>query len=263
MQNRLVRDIKFFLLSQVYHWKGFLFYKTQASVWMVYSLMSLVYSFVTISVIYEASSGIAGWNYYQMLFLSATSSIVLNVMMYVLDPDAINQMLRTGGMDLYLVKPYGRATIFLSATGRPSSLALIAGAFIMLFYAIANIGFNPLYFISYVVLMVLGTIAFVLFALMLTLLTYHLLKSRETMHSLLSFVEKTARYPLPVYGIMGQLLFTLVLPLGIASYYPAQAFLFGISAERFIEVVIVSLTISVVSYLLFNKLMQYYTSGGG
>lgn len=261
--NRLLRDIRFFFLCQRYYWADFFVYRAQVAIWLAYSLVNLLYSYVTISVIYNISSGIAGWSYYQMLFLISTTALVFNTLNYVLLPDWVNQLLRRGGIDTKLIRPYGRVTIFLSLSGALSSVIAIAGAFIVLAYSALRLGLGPVTFIGYVVLLVAGTIALTLMTLMLILLAYILIKGANTVSRLLAFMDQASRYPLTVYGLVGQLLFTLVIPVGLASYYPSEAVFATIAPATFAGVLAIAATISAVSYLGFNKLMQYYTSGGG
>jgi ABC-2 type transport system permease protein len=263
MENRLLLDMHFFLLCQLYFWKDFFVYRTQVAIWMVYSLINLFYGYVTISVIYSVSSGIAGWSYYQMLFLVSTGALVFNTLNYVIMPDWTNQLLRRGGIDTRLIRPYGKVTIFLSLEGALSSVVSMTGAFIILAYSAIKLGLSPATFLGYVVLLAARTIALVLLTLMLIVLTYILIKGANTVSRLGSFMIQASRYPLPVYGIVGQLIFTLVIPVGLASYYPSEA-VFGVIAPIvFFGVLAVATTISLISYLSFNRLMQYYTSGGG
>ncbi len=263
MENRLINDLRFFLLCQLYFWKDFFVYRTQVVIWASYSLINLFYGYVTIAVIYNVSSGITGWNYYQMLFLVSTGALVFNVLNYVFMPDWANQLLRRGGIDTRLVRPYGRVTIFLSLSGALSSIVAVAAAFLVLAYSALKLGLGPVTFAGYFVLLAAGTVALMLLTLMLTVLTYILIKGANTVSRLQGFMVQAARYPLPVYGIIGQLIFTLVIPVGLASYYPSEAVLGIINPLVFFGALAVAAAISVVSYLGFNRLMQYYTSGGG
>lgn len=263
MENRLVRDIRFYLLSQYYWWRGFLVYREQAVMWLVYSLINIAYSYITVAVIYTVSSGIAGWTYYQMLFLVSTATIVMNTLYYNVNIGWLMDLLRRGGMDPYLIRPYGRISIFLSSQEGLGSGSAILGGFAVLLYAAFQIGFNPVGLLAYIVLLVAGGITLVLFTLMLIMLFYHLLRSAQFVQKLVNFVQSASQYPLAVYGFAGQLVFTLVLPVGFAAYYPAEAFLSGISPIGFAEALLIAFAISAISYAGFNKLQVYYTSGGG
>ncbi len=263
MENRLIRDIKFYLLSQYFWWRSFLVYRGQAALWLIDSFIGIVYSYLTVAVIYTVSAGIAGWNYYQMLFLVSTATIVMNALYYNVNIGWLMELLRRGGMDPYLIRPYGRISIFLSSQEGLGSASAILGAFLVLLYSAFQIGVTPVSLLAYVVLLVVGGITLVLFTLMLIMLFYHLLRSAQFVNRLLSFVQKASQYPLIVYGFVGQLVFTLLIPVGFASYYPAEAFLSGISPMEFFEALLIAFSISAVSYVAFNKLQVYYTSGGG
>ncbi|MDE1854880.1 MAG: ABC-2 family transporter protein [Candidatus Micrarchaeota archaeon] len=261
--NRLAQSIRFFFLAQRYYWKDFLVYRAQAVVWALYSLINFLFSYVAITVIYNVSSGISGWSYFQMLFLVSTASLVFGTINYVLSPDWINQLMRRGGMDTRLIRPYGRATIYLSAEGSLSSIVSAFGAFVVLIYSAFRLGLGPAPFIGYLLLLAIGTVTLTLMLLMLIVAAYVVVRGSSAVSRMLSFMSQASSYPLPVYGIVGQLIFTLVIPIGVASYYPSELVLTSVGALTLAVVLLVSVAISTVSYLGFNRLMRHYTSGGG
>ncbi len=263
MQNRIIRDVRFYLLSQYYWWRQFLVYREQAAMWLTYSLFGVLYSYLTISVIYNVSSGISGWSYYQMLFLVSTSNMILGAVYYNVNIWWLMDLLRRGGIDPYLARPYGRMSVFLSAQEGIGSSSSILGAFVLLLYSAFRIGFGPVSMLAYLLMVIAGGITLVLFSFMLLMLAYYFLRSAQFVSKFVDFIHTASQYPLGVYGILGQLIFTLIIPVGAASFYPAKAFLSSISIVGFFEVLSVSFFISLVSYLAFNKLQEYYTSGGG
>ncbi len=263
MTSNVRRSIEFFLVSQYYEWKSFLVYRAQAVLWFLNSSLSLVFTFVTISVIYTISSGIAGWSYYQLLLLASLTNIVMGLMWYIVNVGQLTSDMRWGRTDPLMSKPYGTFTLFLSWYGWPASIAESISSLVLLVYAASNLGVPTLQLALYVPLVVLGSFALISFLMMLSVLSYHLFKGGSFMWQFLNLMQTMGQYPLSIYGIGVQLVFSLVVPLGLASYYPSNVLLGRSSAEYYLAFIAVALAVSYVSYKLFYRLMRYYTSGGG
>lgn len=257
------REIRFYLQSQYYRWCEFLYYKTQASIWMFYSLFSIIYGYITITVIYSVSSGIAGWSYYQMLLLVATTTIAYSTAWYMISPYRLVEQMRFGSIDPYLVRPYGKMTIMLALSTNQSLIGNVISGFAMLLYSAIELHVSILPFIAYIGLVAVGTFTLVVFMLMLTILAYNVMKSAESITQFFKVINNVSQYPLNIYGLAGQLLFTLVVPVGFASYYPAAAIFSKISTGSSAVTIVAAIILSIISYKLFYKLMENYTSGGG
>ena len=70
-------------------------------------------------------------------------------------------------------------------------------------------------------------------------------------------------YPLSVFGTIIMLLFSILVPIGIAVYYPAELIFGKINVVFSLAIILFSLAVAFVSYKLFYVLMRHYTSGGG
>jgi ABC-type uncharacterized transport system permease subunit len=72
-----------------------------------------------------------------------------------------------------------------------------------------------------------------------------------------------SEYPLNVYGTVVEMLFTLLVPVGIAIYYPSQAFFGRLQPSYYAFLVVFSIFFIILMYKIFNYLMCFYESGGG
>jgi len=119
------------------------------------------------------------------------------------------------------------------------------------------------YIITFLGIVAIGTYALMMFLLMLTVLSYHLFKSGMFMEGLIGTLSMVGGYPLSIFGTMIMLLFSVLLPIGMAVYYPAELIFGKISIVFSIATILFSIAIAFVSYKLFYVLMRNYTSGGG
>ncbi len=261
--NSFMHSIAFFLWSEYYELKYFFIYRGQSAIWLIYSLFTSFYSLITLTIIYNVSSGIAGWSYFQILALSYTASIVLSVFYTVLNPWKIAEAMRTGRMDTFLIRPYGIMTLLLSGYGEITSLGGLAGSVAVFAFAMLHVGVAAIPFAAYLLIMVAGTIALTIFMIMLTILFYHLFKSADFVNRLVGVLSTAGSYPLNIFGPFLLLVFTVVLPIGIASYYPSEALFGKISLVPYLEVLALIFAVTILSYKGTKALMKYYASGGG
>lgn len=263
MFERLRNAIRFFLISWEYSLLNFVSYRTSSLMYTIYNTFLTISTFITISVVYYVSSGIAGWSYYQLMFLAATMNIGVSILWNILGAGNLSTQLLKGGVDPYLVKPFGIATIFLSAYGLPSQMAGVASGLVLLLFAASHITFTLAGAVEYVVLLGVGTFAMILFTLMLVVLAYVLIKGSFFVNKLLGFGQGLSKYPLNIYGLAGQLIFTILFPIGLAYYYPSRAFMGAYSPLVVAAIALLGIAIAAVSYKLFYVLMKQYTSAGG
>jgi len=260
----LIDSIKYYLINQVYAWKSFFAYRTQSLLWLFYSAFTGTFSLITITVIYNVSSGFPGWNYYQMLILSSTVVMVINAIEYNVDSWGMIRSMRHGMLDMRIIRPYGLATIMISTqleaktliSGFASGLAIFAYAAFMLHLSLT-------YIITFLGIVAIGTYAFMMFLLMLTVLSYHLFKSGMFINGLINTLSVVGSYPLSVFGTIIMLFFSILVPIGIAVYYPAELIFGKINVALSLAIILFSLAVAFVSYKLFYVLMRHYTSGGG
>lgn len=263
MGFRLKDEVSYFMKMQYYEWKGLMTYRANALLFLFTSSFSVIAAFITISVVYQVSSGIAGWNYYQMLFLAATGTLAFWAVGYLINPWVIVQNMQRGALDPYLIRPYGRITVLLSNNySNVSNIAIVSGL-VLLVYAASHISFSAVFLLQYIVLFIVGSTAIVLFIMMLALLSYHVMKSAQSVQRLLNLSRTISTYPLSVYGLAGQLAFTLLFPIGLAYYYPATTLLGETNLTAFAAILGFSLLMVALSYSACNFLVKKYTSGGG
>lgn len=262
--NTVYRNIEYFFICQLYSLKTLFAYRFQGMVWLFYSLISVVNAFVAITVIYNISTGITGWNYYQLLLLAAATSMAMGVSaIFTSSGWEMIWHMRHGTIDPYLAKPYTTLAIMLSNFGDASQLSAIGGGLLMFAYAAFSLQISLASLLVFAAMFALGLGAFVMFIMMITIAAYHLFKSGQFMDQINNILMNAGRYPLKVYTPIGQLIFSVLLPIGVASYYPSTVILNEASPVGFVEVVIIAVVLFWVSHRLFYALMKRYTSGGG
>lgn len=261
--NEIAESVRIFYLMQLYAWKGVVAYRLQFIIgfldYVGYPISTLIFVYL----LYSLSSGIGGWSFYQMVFLAGTISIVRFGTKYLVKPSNLVNALQSGEVDTYLIRPYSKFLAAISQFGSKTTIGSVFGGIALIVYASSSMAFTVASAMEFVVMLLLGTFAVTVFIMFLLLASYRLFAGGEWVDRMLNIVFNANEYPISIYGIMGSLLFTIVLPVGIAIYYPASAFMGKISGIEIAAVIVISIAIILSSRWLFYKSFEKYTSGGG
>ena len=259
-----VENIKYFMLCQKYNWKSFFTYRLQSLIWMIVSGFNVLIIYIPITIIYTISSGIPDWTYFQLLLLSSTASFVLDSVWYLIVPREIVNSMRTGELDKYLLRPFDKITCILSAyPGNLTGIVEIIGFLSLTIYCIINLNLPLTSIVIFFSTVAIGVAALTMMFLFITILAYKSMNSAQFTHSILNISKFSNSYPLGIYGNVIQLIFTLILPIGFAVYYPVQVLL-GMTTPLFTIILIFAFAIIIIiTKLGFDNLIKSYSSGGG
>ncbi|EQD33499.1 ABC transporter permease protein, partial [mine drainage metagenome] len=216
---RIARDARIFMLMQHYMWKEILAYRISSLFLMFAIALGPLINFVFITIIYTVSNGIGGWSYYQLLMLSGVSSVAISMMYYFVQPWNLTNLMRDGGLDIYLVRPYS-AYLTVLALGNPYSISSAGTGIIIIVYSMLHLAMPALQVIEFVAMMAIGIAVLVTFMVIFSLAMYKLMRSANWTHNMINIFSSFASYPLTIYGILGLFVLSFIVPVGIATYYP-------------------------------------------
>ena len=183
---------------------------------------------------------------------------------YFIVPWNIVNGMRAGELDKYLIRPFGKITCILSSyLGNLSGVMGMVGSLLLIIYSLINLKLQLLSIVMFIFGMLIGIAALVMLFLFITVLAYLLINSAQFTNSMLNISWSANSYPLGIYGSVIQLIFTLILPIGFAVYYPIQALLGFINPIFAIISIFGSLIIIAFSKLGFYRIIKGYSSGGG
>ncbi len=264
MVSNISNELSYYLASVYYKTKIFFLYRTQAWLWVGQAVLSLFFSFIAITVIYSISSGIAGWSYWQLLFLTYLISLTFGIASFVANPSHVPYTLRNGQLDSYMTRPLSVLNLsFANDIQVYSLLSNVVGSILFLAYAAQHLQLSPLLFAAFLPLYLLGVAALIMFLQALAVLSYKLMKSGSFINQATGTMDTLTAYPLTIYGGIAQLFFTLFVPIGIAGYYPLQVLLGNVTPEVYVALLALSVFFIYAFYKLFNRMMRSYESGGG
>ncbi len=263
MLRELAEEMKYIAILCWLSTKSFMTYRMQALFWVVLEIMPAIMSFITISIIYHVSSGIAGWTYYQLLFLAASATLLGGIVELFVIPSNIVRRMLTGSIDVMLIRPHAKLTAVAAPTPAPIAFGAILSAFVLFALSMPYLQFTAGSLLLSVLVFAFGTLAVISFGLAITLASYHLLKGAKFASKLLDMSGNIGNYPISVFGEAGKFVFTFIVPFALAYYYPAEVLLGTADALGAAKLIGLSIGAILAFYAIFDRLMREYTSGGG
>jgi ABC-type uncharacterized transport system permease subunit len=263
MLESVSRNLQMYYSSQKVLWKDIATYRAQFIVWIFVFMLSTISSVITITIIYDVSSGVAGWSYYQMLVVSSLANMMIGLVLYNISPQRLARTMRNGQFDQRILKPYNPVVTMLSLYGTKTSIGSVISGALVFGYAAYMTGISVIGLFEMLMIFALGVVSLTMFLLMITLLSYVLFNSAGYMQWVANIASRAAQYPLTIYGLPGILLFTVGLPVGLAAFYPS-ALVFGkISPISIVLVIGIEAFTVAVYYYACKWLTKKYRSGGG
>lgn len=246
MKNAIVRDSKVV---------GFV------SVSVLQEIASIVVNITFFNVIFANITSLAGWNFYQVLFLYAFSKTITSLS-YAFTrfglKDLGQEMIKYGDYDFHLIKPVD--TMALVSFSRPRPTRLIAAVFyiiLSIYCALKtgiSIGADNLFWFLF--LMVFGFVIFYCLEVITVIPAFKFIR----VWSLPEIIPKMAefmRYPMGIFSMPFKVILFGIFPILAASYVPAQALFYPPRAIHIIYLV----AIAVIFFIIVRKLWKFFERG--
>ncbi len=230
-----------------------------------FAVFSIVAPIVSI-VIYGITPGLPGWSLYELLVLQGASSFTLGLGSFLFGSFVGNTLyeIREGYFDRALTRPANPLLLQTASWPAVDNLAGIITGISILSYGLSKTAVQITLpnLLMFAVLVALG----ILFLYSLSVITVAIGFVAIKSESLYRFVERIfefADYPISIFGPIGAALFTFVFPIGLASFYPAQALLGLVGLKMLATLTFISLAFFGVSLLAWKAGMKKYQSAGG
>lgn len=185
----------------------------------------------TYAVIFSRVKNLAGWQPFQVVFLAATWQLIFSIFgsVFVTNLTNVSWSIRTGDMDLVLLRPL--SPLFHHSFNRiePGSVMSILTAFPVLIWASRHLpGFHPglLDLLAYPVLVASGI--GMLYSLMLLVVSTAFWSTRvSSVQGLFWSLQEFGGYPAEIYRGGLRWFLTFLVPVAVIANVPARALLKG------------------------------------
>lgn len=264
MSTSIKKEIMTFLYAQKLAWKDSLAFRSQTILWFFVAILGPILEIVLVSVMYTISKGFPGWSYYQVLGLVGISNMSTYLVFYLTQPQEMISSMKTGGIDILLTKPINSVVGIISRYSGVRAIGGVISGLILLIFALTHLQVSILNLIYGIIIFIFGMICIVLFVLAISMVIYIFFKRGNFISWFIGNMQSAVNYPLSIFGGFGILIFTVLLPFGLATFYPAEIIFGKIDYISGLFVIAIALGLSYAFYRFIKwTLREKYTSGGG
>lgn len=231
---------------------------------VVYSLLDVFITLAMFSAIFSNITALAGWNYYQVIFLYLIMKI-MTLFVGLIARGGINSMasthIRTGYYDFYLVKPLN-SLLFVSIS-EPRIYNIITMVLVtpMAVYAAMHTGIN-IYFINvlwFLVLMVFGT-ALYYFLNVITVVPVFWFVRLFSLKDVMNRASMLMRYPAGIYSRVVKIILFAIFPIVTVTYFPARTLFYPPDTRYIIFMLLITAAFGFIAFGLWKLGERNYGS---
>jgi len=216
--------------------------------------------------IYSSSSGIPGWTFEQFIFFTGTFTLIfgLNHFFFVSFPIRVISNVRNGDFDQFLLKPFNTLLYMTFSAWDLDGIAEVLVGAGLIIWALPQLGITFAFWnvFWYIILILFGLLFQYSIMVMISAISFLVVKSWGLFDLFWGFT-KFARYPLNIFGVSAQFIFTFLFPVAISAHYPALALMNGATAWGLLKIILPVLGFFGFSLLLWHFAMRNYSSAGG
>ncbi len=230
-------------------------YRADTVVNILLNLMWLGWELLSLSIIFNNTETIGGWDFGELIALLGVFRLVHTLMMALIWPNTekFNQSIRDGSMDYTLLQPINSmflVTFSRIAIWRAWDLVLSA---ILIIVGINSSGdiTTPLSILTFILLTISGGIIIYSLWIVLIAMTFWFTKFDNNVTILQALLD-AGRYPVTVYPVWLRILVTFVIPIAVATTVPLQ----GLRGDLTLGRVLMFVAIGIVSFLIASQVWK-------
>jgi ABC-2 type transport system permease protein len=233
-------------------------------VWSLVELFWMSVNLLTISVIYQHTSSIAGWSKYQMILLVGTSLLIQRFLMgfFWSSIFEMGRNVRTGNFDFFLAQPGN--VMFMATTRKldPDGLVNSVVATGVVIYAAHQLGLHPSFLdIAFYVLMVICGVMIHYSILLLSVSAVFWLTSAQGVEGTYFTLMEFSRLPREAFkSIITRSLFVWLLPVVVVSNTPARTLFSGFDGRLVGWLVVAAIAWFSLATFVFHRGLRRYAS---
>lgn len=238
-------------------------YRTHFFVNTLMSFFWVCFSLISLSLFFHHRKQIGGWSYYEAMLVMGLFSFFGAFIEGVLEPNVAKLVedIRFGNFDFILIKP---VNIQITGTLRVFSIkkfpGMIAGLGVSA-YALYRLNYIPSAkeMLSFVILFACAFVILYNLWVMLISTAFWFIQIDSIMEFIFSIFE-TGRFPISVYPAPLRIFLTFVVPIAFITTFPSGAILGKTGPGYILAGLLMAITTTILSTLLWKKALKQYSS---
>ena len=230
-------------------------YRADTVVNILLNLMWLGWELLSLSIIFNNTDTIGGWDFGELIALLGVFRLVHTLMIALIWPNTekFNQSIRDGSMDYTLLQPIN--SMFLVTFSRITIWRawdlILAAILIAVGINMSGATTTLLNILTFILLTVSGGIIIYSLWIVLIALTFWFTKFDNNVTILQALLD-AGRYPVTVYPVWLRILVTVVIPIAVATTVPLQ----GLRGDLTLSRVLMFVSIGIVSFLVASQVWK-------
>jgi ABC-2 type transport system permease protein len=231
--------------------------------WAMVELFWMSVNLLMVSVIYEHTASIAGWNKYEMMLLVGTSMLVQRFLMgfFWSSLFEMGRNIRSGAFDFFLAQPgnilFMASTRKLDLDGLMNSLVAMA----VVAYSAHRLGLHPSVLdVGLYALMIVCGLIIHYSMLVLTISLAFWLTSAQGIEGVYFTLSEFSRLPREAFKGVFSLLFVWLLPVVVVSNAPARVVLHGFDVRWALGLFAAAVVWFAAALFVFHRGLRRYAS---
>jgi viologen exporter family transport system permease protein len=230
-------------------------YRADTVVNILLNLMWLGWELLSLSIIFNNTDTIGGWDFGELIALLGVFRLVHTLMIALIWPNTekFNQSIRDGSMDYTLLQPIN--SMFLVTFSRITIWRawdlILAAILIAVGINMSGATTTLLNILTFILLTISGGIIIYSLWIVLIALTFWFTKFDNNVTILQALLD-AGRYPVTVYPVWLRILVTFVIPIAVATTVPLQ----GLRGDLTLSRVLMFVAIGIVSFLIASQVWR-------
>ncbi len=215
-----------------------------------------------LAVVFGKTDSVAGWTWDQSLLVTGFFLMMSAVMGGLVEPNlgAVVEGIRQGQMDYILLKPVDAQLVASAQRVAPAKLWDGLSALVVIAWGLHGTGwpgFGPI--TAAFCLMIAGVMAMYSLWLLVICLSFWFVRV-DNLRYLLGAVADAGRWPVDIYSGVARVFLTVVVPVALASSWPAMALLGRLDLALVVQAIAVSLGGFAFARWSWKRALASYTS---
>ncbi len=227
------------------------------------SLFWAGWSLVPVLVLFGHRPVLQGWTFEEALVVMGWFVLMKGILEGAVNPSlqAVVEHIRKGTLDFVLLKPADAQFLVSTARFEPWRVVDLSAALAIFAVAFHRLGRwpEPQHVVASLLLLLCATGTLYSLWILVVSAAFHVVKVDNLAHLFASIFD-AARWPVTVFRGVWRVVFTLVIPLGLMTTYPAQALLGRLTAGTAVGAVAGSLLFAAFARLMWLSSLKRYTS---
>lgn len=242
--------------------KGLSSYGTDFLVGIFAVLLQNISILFVLYIIFDIASSLGDWTFHEVLFLYGFSVLSYSVWhTFFINTISMSYYVKTGTLDSFLLKPMSVIFQIMTDSFDDDGFGDFIFGSILIIYALYSSANSFLLFPFVLIYAILVSLIYSSITIIGAALTIIFMDNSIINNTLLR-LNNFSKYPLTIYPKIIRIIFTAVIPIGLATYYPSLYIIKDFNSKNLFFLAIIVIIYFIIATQIFKLSLKKYKSTG-